>query len=118
MNIRRTAAAITSAAALSVTGIALAQPASASPVVTGGLVNVTVNDVLNDSVNENEILSRNNVGIGVAAGIAASVCADVDAQVGVIARQLARGGDFSCEQITDAGSQTVDITQRTQGNKK
>jgi hypothetical protein len=87
--------------ALAVAG-ALATPvaAQAQPdvVIGGGLVNVAVNDVLND----------NEVGIGVAAGIAAEVCG-VTAQVGVIARQVARTGEFSCENSADG--QTVDITQ-------
>lgn len=59
--------------------------ALAQPLITGGLVNVTVNDVLNE----------NRVGIGVAAGIAAQVCG-LTAQVGVIARQIARTGGYEC----------------------
>ena len=47
MNIRRTAAALTSAAALSVTGVAMATPASAAPGNNqAGLVNVGI--VLDD----------------------------------------------------------------------
>jgi len=90
-----------------VTG-ALAVPAAAQAqgpavVVGGGLVNVQVVDLI-----DGDVLSNNNVGVGVAAGVAAQVCG-VQAQVGVIAEQLARGGDFSCE--NDAGTQGVDITQ-------
>jgi hypothetical protein len=95
------------AAALAVTG-ALAVPAAAQAqgpavVVGGGLVNVQVVDLI-----DGDVLSNNNVAVGVAAGVAAQVCG-VQAQVGVIAEQLARGGDFSCE--NDAGTQGVDITQ-------
>jgi hypothetical protein len=95
------------AAALAVTG-ALAVPAAAEAqgppvVIGGGLVNVQVVDLI-----DGDVLSDNNVGVGVAAGVAAQVCG-VQAQVGVIARQLARGDDFSC--TNDAGTQGVDITQ-------
>jgi hypothetical protein len=97
------------AAALAVTG-ALALPAAAEAqgppvVIGGGLVNVQVVDIIDDVT---VVVSDNNVGVGVAAGVAAQVCG-VQAQVGVIARQLARGDDFSC--TNDAGTQGVDITQ-------
>jgi hypothetical protein len=87
--------ALAVAGALATPVAAQAQPAV---VIGGGLVNVAVNDVLND----------NEVGIGVAAGIAAQVCG-VTAQVGVIAEQVARTGEFSCENSADG--QTVEITQ-------
>jgi hypothetical protein len=70
-----------------------APPASAQPVITGGLVNVTVAD--------NEIL--NDVNLGVALGVAANVC---DVNVNVLARQL-RNAAPTCE--SDAGP--VEITQ-------
>jgi hypothetical protein len=70
-----------------------APPASAQPLVTGGLVNVTVAD--------NEIL--NDVNVGVALGVAANVC---DVNVNVLARQL-RNEAATCE--SDAGP--VEITQ-------
>ncbi len=73
-------------------------PALAQPLITGGLVNVTVNDVLND----------NRVGIGVAAGIAAQVCG-LTAQVGVIAQQVARTGAFEC--TNEATGDSVVITR-------
>ena len=88
--------ALAVAGALAVPVAAQAQPPAV--VIGGGLVNVAVNDVLND----------NEVGIGVAAGIAAQVCG-VTAQVGVIAQQVARTGEFSCE--NSANGNTVDITQ-------
>ena len=86
--------------ALAVAG-ALATPVAADaqgPVITGGLVDVTVNNVLNN----------NDVGIGVAAGVAAQLCG-VTAQVGVISQQVARTGAFTC--TNPAGDQTVTITQ-------
>lgn len=64
MQIRRTAAALTAAAALSVSGVAMATSASAAPIITGGLVNVTVTDVLTG-----DILSNNTVPITVAAQV-------------------------------------------------
>ena len=66
-------------------------------------MNVQVVDLI-----DGDVLSNNEVGVGVAAGVAAQVCG-VQAQVGVIAEQLARGGDFTC--TNDAGTQRVDITQ-------
>jgi hypothetical protein len=53
--------------------------ATAQPVVTGGLVNVTVVNSLN------EVLSNNNVGVAAALDIAANVC---DVSVAVLATQL------------------------------
>jgi hypothetical protein len=58
MQIRRTAVTLASVAALGVGGVALAAPASAQPVFTGGLVNVNIEDV--------------NVQIPI--GVAANVC--------------------------------------------
>jgi hypothetical protein len=66
------------AASLFATGllaVGAAAPASAQPVVTGGLVNITIFDVLNN----------NNVNVQVPIGVAANVC-------GVQANVLARGG--------------------------
>ena len=101
MNVRRTAAALTSAAALSVTGVAMAAPATAAPVVAGGLVNVVVD--IDDTLNNNEILTRNNISVGAALGVAATVC-----DVNVLAAQL--GTDTAvCE--SDASNQQVRITQ-------
>ena len=70
-----------------------APPASAQPLVTGGLVNVTVAD--------NEIL--NDVNVGVALGVAANVC---DVSVNVLARQL-KTDAATCDSV--AGP--VEITQ-------
>lgn len=108
MQIRRTAAALTSAAALTVSGVAMAAPAQAQPVFTGGLINVNVTDVnlLNDSLNDldlrllNNVLNDNNVNVGVVAQIAAVVC---DANVGGILGQLEDTGTATCEAGNDAG---------------
>ena len=66
MQIRRTAAALTATAALTLSGAAVAAPASAAPVVTGGLVNVTLVDVVD--VNHNQVIAQ------VPIGVAANVC--------------------------------------------
>ncbi len=111
MKIRRTAAALTSAAALSVTGVAMATPAQAAPVITGGLVNVTITDlqILNDSINNNnvlnDVLNDNQINLGVAAVVIAQVC---DVQVGVLAT-LVQTGTTTC--AADGG--TLTLTQVT-----
>ena len=56
-----------------------------------GLVNVEIGDNTTG-----DILSNNRVAVGVAAQGAATVCG-VTAQVGVIAEQVARTGEFRCE---------------------
>lgn len=84
MQIRRTAAALTSAAALGFTGIAVATPASAAP-VQDGLVNVAVGDVT--------ILQ--DVNIGVAAQVAAQVCGVKVGPVAVLGRAVDRSGATS-----------------------
>jgi hypothetical protein len=91
------------AAAMAVAGSALmAPPASASPLVTGGLVNVTVTDVIDDVT---VVVQDINVSVGAALGVAANVC---DVAVNVLARQLGSGG-ATC--TSDASGQTVDISQ-------
>jgi hypothetical protein len=64
MHIRRTAATLASVAALGFTGVALAAPASAQPVVTGGLINVTAVD----------LVDVEDVIVQVPVGVAANVC--------------------------------------------
>lgn len=100
MQIRRTAAAVTCAAGLTLGGVAVAAPASAQPLVTGGLVNVTVSDI-----ETGDILSENQVSLGAALGIAANIC---DVNVNVLAQQL-RDGGATCE--SEASGQQVDISQ-------
>lgn len=75
----------------------VAPMASASPVVTGGLVNVTVTNSLND------VLSSNNVGVAAAIGIAANVC---DVSVGVLAQQLGTGS-ATCTNATNGLTATI-----------
>jgi hypothetical protein len=113
MQIRRTAAALTCAAGLTISGVAVAAPASAQPVFTGGLVNVNVDvddvKILNDSLNNNrvlnDVLNDNEVTLGVAAVIIAQVC---DTQVGVLA-ELVQTGATECEIGDGAGS--LEFTQ-------
>ena len=109
MNLRRTSAALMSAAALTVTGVAMAQPASAAPLVTGGLVNVTVSDVdlLNDNDVDilNDVLNRNRVNVGVVAQIAATVC---DTNIGGVLGSLRDTGRATC---STAEGTTFDFAQ-------
>jgi hypothetical protein len=77
-----------------------APTASAQPVVTGGLINITVVDVLTG-----DILSDNEVNLGVGLNLAANAC---DVNVNVLAEQLRNGG-ATCE--TD--DQSVVILQST-----
>lgn len=82
--------------------IATAPAASAAPLVTGGLVNVTVTDVVDDVT---VVVQDVNVGLGAALGVAANVC---DVNVNVLARQVRNGG-ATC--TSDASGQTVNISQ-------
>ena len=97
---KRTIIASATAALAMAGGVATAAPASAQPIVTGGLVNVTVVDVLNN----NEILNDVNVGVGAALGIAANVC---DVSVGVLARQL-HTGQTTCTSAANGQMVTID----------
>jgi hypothetical protein len=65
-----------------------AAPASAQPVVTGGVINITIVDLI-----DGDVLSNNNVGVGVAANVAANVCPALDLNAAVLARQFVAGGD-------------------------
>ena len=77
--------------------------AGAAPLVTGGVVNVTVTDVIDDvTVTVQDI----NVGVGAALGVAANVC---DVNVNVLARQLRTGG-ATCENAVTG--QTATLSQR------
>jgi len=101
MNTVHRFAAATLAAGALVVPVALSSSAGAAPIVTGGLVNVTVVDVLNN----NEVIKNVNVSLGAALGIAANVC---DVGVNVLARQLKTGG-ATC--TSTASGQRVDISQ-------
>ncbi len=92
MQIRRTAAALTSAAALSLTGVAMATPAQAAgPINTGGLVDVTIVDFAD--VNIEDVI------VQVPVAIAANIC-DVD--VFVLAADLADDGNANCTATSDS----------------
>ena len=80
---------------------ALTTPASAQPVVTGGLVNVVVTDVIDDVT---VVVRDINVGVGAALAIAANVC---DVNVNVLAEQLP--GTATC--TNEETDQTVTISQ-------
>ena len=96
--------------AASVVMTPMAAPAAAAPVavpdaqVQTGAVNVTVRDI-----STGDIISNNQVGIGVAAGIVANVCG-LTVQVGVIARQIARDGTYTC--TGTASGQSVEVNRR------
>ena len=79
--------------------LGLAAPAQAAPVITGGLVNVTLTevDLLNDSVNNNTV----QVGVGAALALAANVC---DVNVNVLARQFRNGGATCTNTVDDVRS--------------
>ena len=87
--------------------IPMATTTSAQPPVigAGNLVNVQVGSIeIIDDVVVRNVLNDLTVSVGVAANIAANVCG---VAVGVLAQDLARGSDFSCE----TAEQFVDITQ-------
>ena len=102
MTIRRKTAVLMTAAALATTGAAMAQPASASPVFAGGLVNVAVEDVeiIEDSLNNIRILNDNQVSVGVVAQVVAQLC---ETNVGGILGELRETGEAAC--TTDNGDE-------------
>jgi hypothetical protein len=78
-----------------------APPATAAPLVTGGLVNVTVTDVIDDvTVTVEDV----NVAVGAALALAANVC---DVNVNVLATQL-RDGGATCSNAVDETTVTID----------
>ena len=95
---RKAAVSLFAGAALAAGALA---PASAQPVITGGLVNVVVTDVIDDVT---VTLQDINVSVGAALGIAANVCG---VGVNVLAQQLP--GPVSC--TSDSSGQTVTIDQ-------
>ena len=83
--------------------LAFAAPSTSEaqgPVVTGGLVNVTIVDAAD------VVIQDINVGVAAALGVAANVCG---LAVGVLAADLADDGRATC---TNALGQTVTLTQR------
>ncbi len=98
--IKRAAAATAIAGAMAVPAV----PASAQPVVTGGLVNVTLVDVLD--INDNQVI------VQVPISVAAAVC---DVNVAVLGA-VRDGGDSVCEATSSA---VADATQqRTRRNAR
>jgi len=93
------ATSATAAIALTGSTLGLAAPANAH-LVHGGLVNITVVDLI-----DGDVLSNNNVALGVALGLAANIC---DVNVNVLAVQLRNGG-ATC--TADASGQQVTISQ-------
>jgi hypothetical protein len=86
---------------------ALALPMAATssaqgPVVTGGLVNVTVVDVIDDVT---VVVRDINVSLGAALGIAANVCG---VGVNVLATQL-ESGTATCDAVIEGGQRVVTI---------
>ena len=93
---------IASVFATGVLAVGIGAPAaSAQPLVTGGLVNVTITNVLNN----NEILNENNVGVAAALALAANVC---DVNVNVLAVQLREDAATCTNRVTN---ERVTITQ-------
>ena len=78
-----------------VVAVGFAGPAAAQPVITGGLVNITIFDVLND----------NNVNVQVPVGIAANVC-------GVQANVIARGNRNEARDCTSSTTQDLPVAFR------
>ncbi len=99
MMLKKTLATVGTAGLLTAGSMGLVAPAQAAPIVTGGLVNVTVVDLLDVT------LTDVNVALGAALGLAANVC---DVNVNVLARQLRTGG-ATC--TSTASGQTVTISQ-------
>ena len=95
------AATAGSALALAMTTMT-APSAQAAPLVTGGLVNVTITEVIDDVIVNVEDV---NVAVGAALALAANVC---DVGVNVLATQLKNGG-ATCTNAVDGT--TVDIGQ-------
>ena len=68
-----------------------AMPAMAAPVVTGGLVNVTLVDVVD--------VNNNNVVVQLPVGVAANVC---DVNAAVLLAAIEDEGDAECDATADA----------------
>ena len=102
----KTATATVFALILSV-GVASTPPVDAH--TQQGLVNVTVGDI-----ETGDILSNNNVTVGVAAALATQVCG-IQVQAGVLSALLGQAGPFKCEnkqdkkfvQITSSNGPTI-----------
>jgi hypothetical protein len=80
----------------------VAPAASAAPVITGGLVNVTITEV-DVLTGDNVVTLDRVVNAALALNLAANVC---DVNVGVLAQQL-RTGSATCENAIDGGTATI-----------
>jgi hypothetical protein len=76
--------------------LGIAAPVSAQPVVTGGLVNVTVTNLLNN----------NTVNVQLPINAAANIC---NVQVPVISNVVNAGGTYTC--TARSGNQSLSITK-------
>jgi hypothetical protein len=105
MNIRRSIATVSAAGALATGSLFLASPAQAAPpIITGGLVNVTITDV--DLLNNVNVTALN----GVTLQVAAEVCG---VSLNVLATDLAPDGFAVCDIDQDSDSTTTTtVTQR------
>jgi hypothetical protein len=92
--VRRTVAAVTLAGGLALGSFGLSSAASAQ-VITGGLVNVTITNLLNN----------NRVAVQIPVNAAANICG---VSVTVLAQQLT-SGPVSC--TSTSGNQTLTISQ-------
>ena len=93
-------------------GAANMEAAPPGPVITGGLVNLTLVDVVD--VGDVDIALLNNVGVGVAANVAAQICGtSLTVPVGVLAAQVVQTGQATACEITgqDGDAQNVIISR-------
>ena len=86
MNIIRRSGVVVASGLIITGAMGVATPASAAPLVTGGLVNVTVTDVLND--NTVTVLDNANISVAAAVKLAAQICGT---SIGVIGQSSATG---------------------------
>jgi hypothetical protein len=94
----RTISRIAAAAVVAAGGFAGSlAPASAQPIVTGGLVNVVIVDAVD------VVLMDVNLAVGAALGLAANVC---DVNVNVLAVQL-RNGSATCTNTVTGQEVTI-----------
>ena len=96
---KKLVASLFAATLMAVTAVA---PASAQPVVvTGGLINITIVDVIDDVT---VVVKDVNVGVGVAANVAALLCDTADINAAVLANQVVQDNDtVTCT----SGDQTI-----------
>ena len=100
MNVKKKIVTLSAAGAMTLAGLGVAAPAQAAPVVTGGLVNVTLVDVVD--------ITGNQVILQVPISVAAAVC---DVNVAVLAAVQDTGDSF-CEATSRA---VADATQQRGG---